>query len=270
MNAAFAEYKFSEATATLYRFFWSEYCDWYLESAKAVLQGTDAAKKANLLAVMDFVLSHTLRLFHPFLPFITEELWHGMGYAEDMPAAQGGQSIMFAPWPKPFDAATRDHYALDDCYLDYVNAKFDLVTQGRDLRRQANLPSNKKVRFILKPSRDLPPNDIEVIKLLLQAEPLEVNPAYEPAKGVLSAKAEMGEIYLPLEGLVDVVAETARLAKEIEKFQSEILKVEQKLANPAFVNKVPPAVLAEHRQRLADWQAKLAHVRQMLDGLTGG
>ena len=270
LNAAFAEYKFSEAAATLYRFFWSEYCDWYLESAKAVLQGTDPVKKANLLAVMDLVLSHTLRLFHPFLPFVTEELWHGMGYAEDMPPDQGGRSIMFAPWPKPFDAATRDHYALDDCYLDYVNAKFDLVTQGRDLRRQANLPSNKKLRFILKPSRDLPPNDIEVIKLLLQAEPLEVDPAYEATKGVLSAKAEMGEIYLPLEGIIDVATETARLGKEMEKFQAEILKVEQKLANPAFVNKVPPAVLDEHRQRLADWQAKLAHVGQMLDGLKGG
>jgi valyl-tRNA synthetase len=100
---AFAEYKFSDATATLYRFFWSEYCDWYVEASKAVLQGSDAARKANTLAVIDFVLSHTLRLFHPFLPFITEELWHGMGYAEDMPENQGGKTIMFAPWPKPLD-----------------------------------------------------------------------------------------------------------------------------------------------------------------------
>jgi valyl-tRNA synthetase len=98
--------------ATLYRFFWSEYCDWYVEAAKAVLQGSDAARKANTLAVIDFVLSHTLRLFHPFLPFITEELWNGMGYAKDMPDDQGGKTIMFAPWPKALDEDFKSHYGL--------------------------------------------------------------------------------------------------------------------------------------------------------------
>ncbi len=294
MNAAFAAYKFNEATATLYRFFWSEYCDWYVETTKAVLanpveplnresveagrgkadstiqrfnDSTSAAKRANVLAVMDFVLSHALRLFHPFLPFITEELWHGMGYAEGMPADQGGRSILFAPWPKPFESDTRDHYALDDCYLELVNARFDLITRGRDLRRQANVPANKKVKFILKPAQDLPPNDLEVMRLLLGAEPLEVNPSYESGKGVLSTKAAMGELYLPLEGLVDIAAEIARLTKEIEKINAEIAKVEQKLANPNFVNKSPPEVVAEHRQRLEDWQAKLAHAQKALAAL---
>ena len=113
ITTAFAEYRFNEATQTLYRFFWSEYCDWYVEASKAVLSVTAqhreqpattrpaTPRRANTLAVIDFVLSHTLRLFHPFLPFITEELWHGMGYHEDMPENQGGQTIMFAPWPKP-------------------------------------------------------------------------------------------------------------------------------------------------------------------------
>ncbi|MEI2726870.1 MAG: class I tRNA ligase family protein [Verrucomicrobiota bacterium] len=78
-------YNFSTAVQALYRFFWSEYCDWYVEASKAVFFGTDEKRKANTLAVIDFVLSHTLRLFHPFLPFITEELWHGMGYSTDMP-----------------------------------------------------------------------------------------------------------------------------------------------------------------------------------------
>src|SRR5208283_5336150 len=109
---AFTEYKFSDATATLYRFFWSEYCDWYVEASKAVLSPVavngsspqssgalpSAATRANTIAVIDFILSHTLRLFHPFLPFITEELWHGMGYHADMPAKQGGETIIFAPW----------------------------------------------------------------------------------------------------------------------------------------------------------------------------
>ena len=264
VNQAFAEYKFNDAAQTLYRFFWSEYCDWYVEASKAVLYGTNEVAKKNALAVIDFVLSHTLRLFHPFLPFITEELWHGMGYAKDMPADQGGRSIMFAPWPKKFDAAIRDQYSLDDCYLEYVDSKYELVTQGRNLRREANIAANKKVKYILRREYELAPNDVAGLKLLLNAEDLQVVPEYEPKKGTLSVKTAMGELYLPTEGLIDLAAEIARLNKEIEKYRAEIAKVEQKLNNPAFTQKVPPEVLAEHQKRLADWQEKLEHVLKAL------
>ena len=270
LTEALEEYKFSEAAQTLYRFFWSEYCDWYVESSKAVLQGTDEGRKRNTLAVMDFVLSHTLRLFHPFLPFITEELWHGMGYQEEMPEGQGGRSIMFAPWPKPFDNDFRDHYSLDDCYVDFVNSKHELVTQGRNLRREANIPSNKKVKFIFKPGTGVPSHDIKVLQLLLNAEELEVvAPDYQPPKGTPALRAQLGELYLPLEGLRDPAAERNRLTREREKIVAEIEKVEAKLNNPGFVQKVPPKVLQEHQKRLADWQAKLQQVDRALDDLTG-
>jgi valyl-tRNA synthetase len=225
--------------------------------------------RANVLAVIDFVLSHTLRLFHPFLPFITEELWHAMGYSADMPDFQGGKTIMFAPWPKPFDADFRDHYALDDCYLDFVNTKYELVTQGRNLRREANVPANKKVRFILKPANDLPPNDVAVLSILLNAEPLDIDAGYQPKQGTLTVHSGLGELFLPMEGLVDMAAEKARLTKELEKIGAEIAKVEQKLANPNFVQKVPPEVLVEHRKRLEDWQAKKAHAEAALKNLPG-
>jgi valyl-tRNA synthetase len=270
LTEALDEYKFSEAAQTLYRFFWSEYCDWYVESSKAVLQGTDEGRKRNTLAVMDFVLSHTLRLFHPFLPFITEELWHGMGYREEMPEGQGGRSIMFAPWPKPFDNDFRDHYSLDDCYVDFVNSKHELVTEGRNLRREANIPSNKKAKFIFKPGTGVPSHDIKVLQLLLNAEQLEVvAPDYEPPKGTPAVRAQLGELYLPLEGLIDPAAERNRLTREREKIVAEIEKVEAKLNNPAFVQKVPPNVLQEHQKRLLDWQAKLQQVGRALEALSG-
>jgi valyl-tRNA synthetase len=269
MNSAFAEYKFSDATATLYRFFWSEYCDWYVEASKAALQSGDAARKTNTLAVIDFVLSHTLRLFHPFLPFITEELWHGMGYAEDMPENQGGKTIMFAPWPKPLDGDFKGHYGLDDCYLGIVNAKYDLVSQGRNLRREANIPANKKVKFIFKPVNFTPPHDVEVLKLLLNAGDVEVNENYQPAKNFLAVRHELGELFLPTEGLVDVEAEKTRIKKEIMKYEAEISKAGQKLNNPNFAQKVPPQVLLEHQQRLAEWQNKLAQSQAALTALQG-
>ena len=267
MNSAFAEYKFSDATATLYRFFWSEYCDWYVEASKAVFFGTDAARKANALAVIDFVLSHLLRLFHPFLPFITEELWHGMGYGGDLPENQGGKTIMFAPWPKPLDDDFKGHYGLDDCYLEMVDTKYDLVSQGRNLRRNANIPSGKKIKFIFKPANFMPPHEVEVLKILLNAEAVEVDENFQPAKNVPAVRHELGELFLPLEGLIDVEAEKARLKKEIEKFEAEIGKVQSKLNNPNFTQKVPPHVLEENNKRLVEWQDKLSHAKAALAGL---
>ena len=269
LQTAFDEYRFSEATAALYRFFYSEYCDWYVEATKAVFQGTDDARKANTLSVMDFILSHTLRLFHPFLPFITEELWHDMGYFEDMPPKQGGETIMFAPWPKAFDGHFLGHYGLDDCYLGITDKKYELVTLGRNLKREGNIQSGKKVKFVLKPVNYTPPHDIAVLKILLNAEALDVDENYVAPKGTLSARSELGDLFLPMEGLVDVAAEKARLQKELEKCDAEIVKVEQKLANPAFTTKVPVAVLREHEQRLADWLARKAHILGALAALEG-
>ena len=269
ITEALNTYNFSTAAQALYRFFWSEYCDWYVEASKAVLYGTDTARKANTVAVIDFILSHTLRLFHPFLPFITEELWHGMGYSEDMPDDQGGKTIMYAHWPKPLDEDFKKHYGLDARNLDMVNAKYDLVTQGRNLRRAGNIPASKKATFIFKPVNFTPPHDLEVIRLLLNAEALEVKEDYQAAKGTPNVRTELGELFLPLEGLVDVGAEKVRLTKEKEKLEGEIVKTDQKLANPNFVQKVPPQVLAEHQQRRIDFQAKLDHVIEALKALEG-
>ncbi len=281
MNTAFAEYKFSDATATLYRFFWSEYCDWYVEASKAVLSSVaangsspqssgalpSAATRVNTLAVIDFVLSHTLRLFHPFLPFITEELWHGMGYAGDMPQNQGGQTIMFAPWPKPLDDDFKSHYGLTEQDEKHIEARNEFVTQGRNLRRTANIAANKKVKFILKPARELPAHDLEVLRLLLNAETVEVSANYQPGKNTLTMRTVLGDLFLPLEGLIDIEAEKARLKKELEKIEAEIAKIEQKLANPNFTQKVPANVLEEHKQRLAEWQGKRDHVNSALAAL---
>jgi len=304
ITTAFAEYRFNEATQTLYRFFWSEYCDWYVEASKAslgrsverlkgesvkkeagaeliehqasqsasgpqtaTLNSQPTSRRASTLAVLDFILSHTLRLFHPFLPFITEELWHGMGYHQDMPDGQGGKTIMYAPWPKPLDEDFRGHYGLDACYLEIIQTKFDLIRQGRDLRREASIPANKKVKYVLKPTVVVPPGDAEVLKLLLNAESLQLDSSYQPNKGTPVVHSEMGDLYLPLEGLVDVGAEKARLKKEFEKIENEITRVEQKLNNPNFTTRAPAHILQEHHQRLAEWQSKRARLQASLDAL---
>jgi valyl-tRNA synthetase len=268
LTEALAQYKFNEAAQCLYRFFWSEYCDWYVETSKAALaEGAPPERQANTLAVMDFVLSNTLRLFHPFLPFITEDLWHGLGFHQDLPADQGGDTIMFAHWPKALDTEFREHYKLEDGIAKQVEARNELISQGRNLRRTGNIAGSKKVKYILKPATQIEAHDLAVIKLLLNADPMDVVDDYVPARGTAAVHSELGEMFLPMEGLLDVAAERERLTKEKAKIEAEIVKVEQKLANPSFSKKAPPAVLEEHHKRLAEWQAKLAHIQQSLDGL---
>ena len=266
LTQALNDYKFNEGAQVLYRFFWSEFCDWYIESCKPALNGTDEARKANTLAVIDFVLSNTLRLFHPFLPFITEELWQGMGFNSELPDGQGGKTIMYANWPKSFDADFRDFYGLDDCYLQYVEDRNAFIVNGRNLRQQANIQASKRVPFIFKPQTDLPDNDLAVMKLLLNAETLDVKPDYEPPKGTPVHIGEIGNLYLPLEGLIDVDAEKARLTKELEKAQAEIDKVEAKLKNPAFL-KAPANVIDEHKQRLVEWHNKQQQLKNAFEAL---
>jgi valyl-tRNA synthetase len=192
-----------------------------------------------------------------------------MGYQEDMPEDQGGQSIMYAPWPKTFEREFSDFYGLDDSFLEFTNEKYELVSQGRNLKREGNIQSGKKVKFVLKPSGEMLPHDVAVLKILLNAESLEVVTDYTPAKGTLAAHSDLAELYLPMEGLVDFAAEKARLTKKLAGIDAEILKVEQKLANPAFAQKVPAEVLREMEKRLVDWRAEKQRVQAALDALAG-
>ena len=270
------EYNFSEAAQTLYRFFWSEFCDWYLEASKAALpravgplEGDDplVAQRANTLAVIDFVLGHTLRLFHPFMPFITEELWHGLGFNRDLPEGQGAATIQFARWPQPFDDAFKQHYNVTPNDEQFAEAKYETVTAARRLRRDFNIASNKRVTFVLAPNEPLPEEEAAVLKILLNAERLDLSSDYEPPKGTPAALTPLGQLFLPLEGLIDLEAERQRLGKEIAKIEAELVTVRKKLANRDFVANAPAAVVAEHRQREADFAERLGQLQGLRDSL---
>lgn len=264
---AFESYKLNEATQTLYRFFWSEYCDWYVEFSKAILQSNDAHQKAITLAVMDFVLDQSLRLLHPFLPFITEELWQGMGFSKN--ANHHEQSIMNAPSPK----SGRDfveRWGLDFRVLDFVKEKHELVKEGRNLRAEAGIPSNKKVRFIFKPfpkaspQITLSPVDYKGLEILLGAAPLDVDADFSPPKGTPNLHSMLGELYLPLEGLRDFQSEIDRWIREVEKLDKEMQKANAKLDNPSFIAKAPAVIVEKHRKRLNALREEKAHAQRNL------
>ncbi len=173
---------------------------------------------------------------------------------------------MFASWPKPLDADELAYFGILPEDETAANDKYETVALGRGLKSAFNI--NKRVRFVLKPAAELPEHEIEVLRILLNAEPLDVDAAFSPTKGTPSALTPLGTIFLPLEGLIDVEAERARIGKELAKADSELDKVRAKLADDHFTAKVPPKVLDEHRQREAEWQEKRTKLEEMLRAMS--
>jgi valyl-tRNA synthetase len=254
-EAGYREYKFNEVAQRLYDFFWSDYCDWFIEAAKTEIFGDDDARKGSVLAVMDFILSGVVRLLHPFMPHITEELWSLLGFANgegDMKLT----SIEFAPIPIAFSLPPNVGEARSK-----VARVYETVAAGRNLRASSRIPSNKKARFILRPVADADDLELPTITRLLNAEEIALDSRYEPKPGVPVALTPFGELYLAIEG-GDQAAERERLDKEIARLENELPVVEGKLSNASFVERAPAAVVQEHRQRKTDFSEQLAQLRQ--------
>jgi valyl-tRNA synthetase len=279
IEAAYREYQFNTAAQRLYDFIWSDYCDWFVEAAKTEIFGQDAAKKKSALAVMDFVLSAVLRLLHPFMPHITEELWSLVGFDK--------RSIQFAAPP--------DKIALEDVDLAAARQSartiYDVVQKARNLRVEAGLPSNKKIRVIIESLDPALEAELPTIARLTNAEAVTTRPsvatvskgATEPAdagvRGYSGAATSSGG-YSGYSGYsraglvivestdVDKVAERDRLDKQIAKVEAELRTAEDKFKNKSFVERAPTAVVEEHRRRLKDFSAQLTKLKQAREGLS--
>jgi len=264
VNAAFDDYRINEIAQRLYDFFWSEYCDWYVEAAKTDIFGADPAAKESALAVMDYVLAKFLRLLQPLMPHLAEELWLTLGYRAP---SHGRDHLMYVAWPEAGLPASIGPAQIEVA-RERVEAVYRSVRLARNLRSEYRIASGKKIAFFLK--SDLPwlGGEIGTFARLINAETVTLDPKYQPKRGVPQALTPLGELYMPLEGLIDVEAELERLGKEIGKAQSELETVRKKLSSETFVRNAPAAVVEEHRKRETDWNEKLCQLRKMRETLT--
>ena len=256
------KYEFNTYTQALYSFFWNEYCALFLEAVKNDLRDGDAAVKNATLYTMDTVLRHYLALLAPIMPHIAEELWASLGFAKD------GQPLMSTALPQA-DALLA---GLDSTEISKARATatalYETANKARNLKAEYNLATNRKVKFVLKPALPVNEDLAARLALLAGAQSAEIAPAYDAPKGTPTALTPLGELFLPLEGLVDVEAERTRITKELEKMSKEIAKSQAKLGNASFVDRAPAAVVEQERARLAEWEARTAQLQAMLSALS--
>ncbi len=255
VEAAYREYQFNTVAQRLYDFVWSDYCDWFVEAAKTDIFSEDEATKKSALAVMDFVLSAVLRLLHPFMPHITEELWSLLGL--------GKGSIQFAV---PLEKVALNQVADVPAKRQLVSAIYQAVQAGRNLRAESKLPSNKKIRVILRTDERSSFKEIPTLKRLLNADDVTLDPNYQASAGTPVAVTPLGEIFLAIPG-GDKTRERERLDKEIARIESDAKAVEAKLESRSFLDRAPAAVVEEHRQRLKEFSAQLTKLKQAREAL---
>jgi len=253
IGAAYRQYQFNTVAQQLYDFVWSDYCDWFVEAAKTEIFGEDDARKKSALAVMDFVLSAVLRLLHPVMPHITEELWSLLGF--------GTSSIQFAAPPEKVPLDNLDLIRI----RRKVSALYDGVQVGRNLRAEAGIPSNTKSNFPIKPTISGVEKEIPTLARLLGAETVETIQLEMPV-GTIVGISKMGEVGIKVASR-DRDTERGRLDKQIAKVEAELRTVDNKLKNKSFVDRAPAAVVEEHRQRLKEFSAQLVKLKQAREGL---
>ncbi len=249
---AIDSYNFDQAAHQIYQFAWHEFCDWYLELIKpALYDSQDPGVRLHTQKILQEILSSLLRLLHPFMPFVTEEIWH------KLPGAQG--SIMKAPFP----AAQEE--LLDPAAEAEMNLLMAVITSVRNLRSEMNIPPATKVPIQFYSANQAALEALgqqnRALAILAKIDGLAFNPAGDRPQAAAKAVVEDVEIYLPLAGLIDFAEEDRRLTKEMDKIGKDLTTAQRKLANEDFMAKAPAEVVAKEKERVQTLTEKMAKLK---------
>jgi valyl-tRNA synthetase len=252
-------YEFGETGRLLYNFIWDDLCDWYIEFAKLSLYNTDESAKKATQSVLAYVLDLTQRLIHPFMPYISEEIWQHLPHV--------GETITMAEWPV-YDTALEAPDAVKEMEL-----LMEMIRAVRNIRAEVNVPMSKKIEMLIKPSGEaeaaiLSRNE-EFIKRFCGTSKLETGLHIAAPDKAMTAILTGAELYLPLAGLIDIAQEITRLEKEHQHLNAEVERVEKKLGNEGFVAKAPAKVIDEERAKMNDYADKRDKVLARIAELRG-
>jgi valyl-tRNA synthetase len=241
---AIETYRFNEAAAALYHFVWHSFCDWYLELAKPVLSGEDGTAKDETRGAAAWALGQILHLLHPVMPFVTEELWSQLGYANKM--------LIAAPWPR------LQLLPVADAAVDEIEWIIRFVGAIRSARSELNVPPGAELDVVIEHASEATRRRIAQhnasLSMLARLKSIEVAAVRLAAmpKGAIQVVVDEATVVIPLAGVIDLDAERKRLAKEIQKLEAEIGKIDKKLNNAEFLAKAPAEVVEDQRERRAE------------------
>ena len=235
----FEKFEFGEAGRLLYRFIWDDFCDWYIEMSKETLAGNDEAAKLTTRSILVYVLDQTLRLLHPIMPFVTEEIWQSVPHI--------GDSLVVASYPVVQESQ------MDEAAAEKMEFLMDFIRSVRTSRNEMNTPLSKPIAIVAKTSNAdiqaiLSENESYIARFC-NPESFEYGLEVEAPSHAVTSVISGAEIYLPLAGLINIDDEIARLEKEAAKLQDEVNRVEKKLSNEKFVAKAPEAVVEAERAK---------------------
>ena len=260
VDAAHEAFRFDEMTRALHDFLWRDYCDWYIELAKPRLLSGQAADRAQVQGVLVYALEQALRLMHPIMPFLTEEIWQQLPLG-----AERSPSLMIASWPCA-QVASID--AAAEAEMSFLQ---DVISATRMIKSELNVPPGRKVQLVLSCASQLAVDRLQTnlsfLQALAGAESVEIGNALPQPPSSGSAVVGDVEIFVPLEGLIDTDAEGRRLRKEIGKFEGLVSGLDKKLSNEGFLQKAPPAVVDKERQRLGEYRSNLQKLMASLEAL---
>ena len=259
VTRALDNFKFHELVGLLHQFFWREYCDWYLELIKPRLYGDDQTARETALKVGLFVLRGVIRLLHPLIPFITEEIWHKIG-------TQLSESIMVSKWPED-EAVFSDAAASDNILLLQ-----DLIAAIRNIRGEMNIPVKKAANVLISgadaATAQLIDRHLSYFQQLAQVDQLTVAPQLKRPKFSATAVVRNLEIFMPLEGLIDIAVERNRLEKEKQRLERLLAELNKKLQNQDFLTRAPKHVVEREEQKKKDFEITLEKIRENLAQLS--
>ena len=259
VTPAIEAYKFNEAAGALYRFVWNVYCDWYLELSKPVLTGPDGAAKYETRAIVTFVLDEILKLLHPFMPFLTEELWRVTG--ESGPKRE--TMLVLSTWPQ------LEGYVDGEAEAE-IGWVVDLVSAVRSVRSEMNVPAGTQIPLALvagKETEERAGRWDEAIRRLARLS--EISFIDAPPRGAVQLLVRGEVAALPLAGVIDLGAERARLEKELGKIADDISRIDKKLDNADFMARAPEEVVEEQREKRKEAEGRRAKVHEALERLKG-
>ncbi len=261
LEKIYEEYRFGEIAQRLYEFLWNDFCDKWLEAVKADLRAEASAElRTAALGTFDAVMSRYLQLLHPYMPHLTEELSARMGYLGR------GEFLMKKSLPDCDLLIGTSSEVIEEADRKSA-AVYETAGRLRNLKAEYQLGSRKDVRFVVKGGVEWLSTEQRILALLAGASEVLGDEQYEPPKGTPAAVTPVGEIYMRMEGMIDVEAERSRISKEIQKMEAEVKKSEAKLGNASFVDRAPPQVVEQEKDRLEEWKVKLDQLREMLEAL---